>query len=80
MSHDEMNTELESVNEKEVVTEVPVTENTEEALVTEVDLDKSKKKEPEKELDKKTKIQLKVYDFVSIIMLSLIHISEPTRP
>lgn len=75
MSHDEMNTELESVNETEDVTKTPVTENTEEALVTEVDLVKSKKKEPEKELDKKTKFQLNVYDFVSIIMTAFIIIA-----
>ena len=66
MSHDEMNTELESVNE---------TENTEEALVTEVDLAKPQKKEPEKEIDKKTKFQLNVYDFVSIVMTAFIIIA-----
>ncbi len=66
MSHDEMNTELESVNE---------TENTEEALVTEVDLAKPQEKEPEKEIDKKTKFQLNVYDFVSIVMTAFIIIA-----
>lgn len=69
-----MNTELESVNETETI-ETPVAENTEDSLVTEVDLTQSKKKEPEKEMDKKTKFRLNVYDFVSIVMTAFIIIA-----
>ncbi len=74
MSQNEMNTELESVNETETV-ETPVTENTEEALVTEVDSGKAKKEEIKPEIDKKTKFQLNVYDFVSIVMTAFIIIA-----
>lgn len=65
MSHDEINTELETAIE----------ENTAEELVTEVDNSKPKKNNVTENLDKKTKFQLNVYDFVSIIMTAFIIIA-----
>lgn len=65
MSHDEINTELETAIE----------ENTAEELVTEVDNSKQKKNNVTENLDKKTKFQLNVYDFVSIIMTAFIIIA-----
>ena len=65
MSHDEINTELETAIE----------ENTAEELVTEVDNSKPKKNNVTANLDKKTKFQLNVYDFVSIIMTAFIIIA-----
>lgn len=65
MSHDEINTEFETAIE----------ENTAEELVTEVDNSKPKKNNVTENLDKKTKFQLNVYDFVSIIMTAFIIIA-----
>ena len=65
MSHDEINTEFEAAIE----------ENTAEELVTEVDNSKPKKNNATENLDKKTKFQLNVYDFVSIIMTAFIIIA-----
>ena len=65
MSHDEINTEFETAIE----------ENTAEELVTEVDNSKQKKNNVTENLDKKTKFQLNVYDFVSIIMTAFIIIA-----
>lgn len=66
MSHNEINTELEAVAE---------TETPEESLVTEVDAAKPEKKEVKPDVDKKTKFQLNVYDFVSIVMTAFIIIA-----
>ena len=65
MSHDEINTEFEAAIE----------ENTAEELVTEVDNSKPKNNNATENLDKKTKFQLNVYDFVSIIMTAFIIIA-----
>ena len=65
MSHDEINTELETAIE----------ENTAEELVTEVDNSKPTMNNVTENLHKKTKFQLNVYDFVSIIMTAFIIIA-----
>ncbi|MBQ6936143.1 MAG: signal peptidase I [Clostridia bacterium] len=66
MSHDEMNTTVESTNETEVEFS---------ALVTEVDDTKTEKTINDEKLDKKTKIQLNVYEFASIVMTAFIIIA-----